>query len=323
MIVEALKNAKVVKRIAKNPITNYFPKKKKIDKIISPDKILEPNHCDNINEPSHDEVYRQSEMNPGEIFDLQSKSQENDLPHAPEENTNTNKILTSEETSSKISYPKENSTFPDLNANLDANIRSHMRRSDDVMDIDSIKSDDPNGINPLDESIITTGPGINRTQNKPKAANRRLSDDGFLNSSTVDGFSPIRSFSDDKGNRTPISEEKENPDCRETFDLSFSSAPLFTTNSNMTSTSENSIRQNHFQDGANRIKTHMRSGLQQEIDNPFTQANIRMQNNLNRAIADSSSAYNVLQTILKSQTDPAFLSKTAKFPSNYNTPFSM
>ena len=321
MIVEALKNAKVVKRIAKNPITNYFPKKKKIDNIITPDKILEPNHFDNINEPMQDEVYRQSAMDPGEILDLQPKSQENDFPHAPEGNSHANKISTSEKTSSKISYSIENATFPDLNANLDANIKSSsIMRSVEVMETDSIKSDDPNGNDPLDESIITTGPGINRIQNKSEAANRRLSDNQFLNSSTVDGFSPIRSFSDDKEEfRTPISEEKENPDCRETFDLSFSSAPLFTTNSTMSLTPENSIRQNHFQDGANR----MRSGQQLEIDNPFTQANIRMRNNLNRAIADSSSAYNVLQTILKSQTDPAFSSKTAKFPSNYNTPFSM
>jgi hypothetical protein len=87
-----------------------------------------------------------------------------------------------------------------------------------------------------------------------------------------------------------------------------------------TTTTENSKQQHYLQDISNR---NNKSPHQQEADEPFHRASIRMRNKLNRAIEDSSSAYNILQTILKSQTDPAFLSKTAKFPSKYYTPFSM
>ena len=338
-----MKNAKVVKRIAKNPITNYFPKKKKIEKIISPEKIIEPNSCqqrDNTNVSKQDEVDREVamgpqiklqekvSMGPDEILDLQPKSQENmiqnDLTHTWTNleqdigGKNTVERSTFEKNSPKISYPIQKTVLPDFNANLDMNIPSTIQQNDELMENDSIISDDSNEVNALDESIMTAGPGITKSQKLSKT--KGINDDqklsrihNLLNTSTVDGFSPIHSIEDDDGDMTA----SENLDSHDTFDLSISSAPLFGTKS---STCENSRRRNHLQDRTNRMEE---SRNREHVDNPFNRANVRMRNNLNRAIEDSSSAFNALQKILKSQTDPAFLSKTAKFPSNYNTPFSM
>ena len=336
-----MKNAKVVKRIAKNPITNYFPKKKKIEKIISPAKNIEPNYSqqrDNTNVSKQDEIDRkvamgpqmklQEEvaMGPDEILDLQPKSQENmiqnDLTHTWTNleqdigGKNTVERSTFEKNSPKISYPIQKTVLPDFNANLDVNIPSTIQQNDELMENDSIISDDSNEVNALDESIMTAGPGITKSQKLSKTKGINVDQNrihNLLNTSTVDGFSPIHSTEDDGGDMTA----SENLDSHETFDLSISSAPLFVTKS---STCENSRRRNHLQDRTNRMEE---SRNREHVDNPFNRANVRMRNNLNRAIEDSSSAFNALQKILKSQTDPAFLSKTAKFPSNYNTPFSM
>ena len=156
--------------------------------------------------------------------------------------------------------------------------------------------------------------GIRKSQNAPRNYNAPKSNktfDDLLNTSDVDGFSPIDSISDEENNITTT----ENAYFDQTLDQSSSSAPLFSVSMTATSHSEKSKRRNHLQDISNR------NNKQQE--DPFNRASIRMRNNLNRAIEDSSSAFNILQTIFKSQTDPAFLSKTAKFPSKYNTPFSM
>jgi len=293
-----LKNAKVVKRIAKNPITNYFPKKKKIEKIISPEKIIEPNSCqqrDNTNVSKQDEVDREVamgpqiklqekvSMGPDEILDLQPKSQENmiqnDLTHTWTNleqdigGKNTVERSTFEKNSPKISYPIQKTVLPDFNANLDMNIPSTIQQNDELMENDSIISDDSNEVNALDESIMTAGPGITKSQklSKTKGTNvdQKLSRiHNLLNTSTVDGFSPINSIEDDDGNLT------ENLDSHETFDLSISSAPLFVTKS---STCENSRRRNHLQDRTNRMEeTHNR----EHVDNPFNRANVRMRNNL-------------------------------------------
>ena len=336
LIVAALKNAKVVKRISKNPITNYFPKKKKIDKILPPPKI--PEHIpENIPEdipkdiPTHGVQGDVPVMNPDEILNLQSESQEKPTWNDPtdtrtevdQSHGNESIIKTSSDTKSgsKISDRFKNAVLPDENLNMNIP-SSSIIPTDEAMDTDSIKSDDD--INALDESIMTAGPGITveKTQSQNASRNNHAlkasqTFDDFSNTSDVDGFSPINSISDEENDITITG----NVDFDQTLDQSVSSAPLFCMTST-TSTSENSKRQNHLRDISNR-KKEATSHKQNVTENPFSRASIRMRNNLNRAIEDPSSAYNILQTILKSQTDPAFLSKTAKFPSKYNTPFSM
>ena len=317
MIVAALKNAKVVKRISKNPITNYFPKKKKIDKTIPPPEENIPTQDASgnlVDEPKQDKVpelpsHSEFGMNPGEILNLQPETQEKepiwndptDIRIESDQIHGNVKTSSDEKSSSKISDPFENAVLPDLNMNIPS---SSIIPNDEAMETESIKSDDPDDINVLDESIMTAGPGIKRSQNASHVLKASDTFEHLLNTSDVDGFSPINSISDEEN--TVI----ENFD--QTLDQSISSAPLFSMS--MATDSENK-RRNHLQDISNR------NNKQQE--DPFNRASIRMRNNLNRAIEDSSSAYNILQTIFKSQTDPAFLSKTAEFPSKYNTPFSM
>ena len=324
-----------MKRISKNPITNYFPKKKKIDKIIPPPEVHEHNPTqsaqgDEVDLTKQDNVLSdpEPEMNPDEILNLQPKTQEEPTWNNPtgtqteayHENQSNVKTSSDEKSSSKISDPFENAVLPDLNSNLNMNIpSSSIIPNDDAMETDSIKSDDSDDINVLDESIMTAGPGIRKSQNAPRNYNAPKSNktfDDLLNTSDVDGFSPIDSVSDEENNITTT----ENAYFDQTLDQSSSSAPLFSVSMTASSHSEKSKRRNHLQDISNRKNE---SHNQHEVDNPFNRASIRMRNNLNRAIEDPSSAYNILQTILKSQTDPAFLSKTAKFPSKYNTPFSM
>ena len=266
-------------------------------------------------------------MNPDEILNLQPKTQEEPTWNNPtdtrteayHENQSNVKTSSDEKSSSKISDPFENAVLPDHNSNLNMNIpSSSIIPNDDAMETDSIKSDDSDDINVLDESIMTAGPGIRKSQNAPRNYNAPKSNkilDDLLNTSDVDGFSPIDSISDEENNITTT----ENEYFDQTLDHSSASAPLFSVSMAATSHSEKSKRRNHLQDISNRKN----KSPNHEVENPFNRASIRMRNNLNRAIEDPSSAYNILQTILKSQTDPAFLSKTAKFPSKYNTPFSM
>ena len=281
-----------------------------------------------IDEPILDKVpaHPESGMNPDEILNLQSESQEKPTWNDPTDtrtevdgNESIIKSSSDEKSSSKISDPFENAVLPDENLNMNIP-SSSIIPNDEAMDTDSIKSDDD--INALDESIMTAGPGITveKSQNGSRNNNALKASqtfDDFSNTSDVDGFSPINSISDEENDITITG----NVDFDQTLDQSVSSAPLFCMTST-TSTSENSKRQNHLRDISNR-KKEATSHKQNVTENPFSRASIRMRNNLNRAIEDPSSAYNILQTILKSQTDPAFLSKTAKFPSKYNTPFSM